>query len=416
MGSRGVMARRAGLAVVALALVGVGMGAGVLWNERRPFRSMPNAPSDVMPSPSTASAPTSPARSDEPIELTLTPEAVRRAGIKTAVVTSGATTTTLTVPGTVTSNAYRDSKVNALVGGVVRHVAVELGASVRRGDRLAIVFSNELAEAQMKYLSMQATVDADHRKVQRTQQLLDMGLVARQQYEEVAALHEGHVAELAAHRQHLLLLGVTIDQIGALRDPAKVVSEVPVDAPTDGTVLARAVNPGQVVAAGQELFVVADLSTVWVIGDVFEKDFGALTVGSSTAVIVPSAPDRPIRGRVAYIDPRVDAAARTAKVRIEVPNADRSLRLGMFVQVRVAGTAGPARAVVPRVALQTIGSRTVVYVAGSEEGRFIERTVRIGVSSGDVVEVLEGVKSGERVVTDGSFLLRAEAARVRGSG
>ena len=79
-------------------------------------------------------------------------------------------------------------------------------------------------------------------------------------------------------------------------------------------------------------------------------------------------------------------------------------------------TAGPVRAVVPRAAFQTIGSRTVVYVAGSEEGRFVERTVKIGVSNGDVVEVLEGVKPGERVATEGSFLLRAETARVRGSG
>jgi cobalt-zinc-cadmium efflux system membrane fusion protein len=416
MESRGVMARRFALALGALALVGIGMGAGVLWNERR---ATGRAPSDVVPSAATTAkdaAPASPARSDEPIEVSLTAEAIRRAGIKTATVGSGTTAATLTVPGTVTSNAYRDSKVNALVGGVVRQVAVELGTSVRRGDRLAIVFSNELAEAQMKYLSMRAMVEADHRKVERTRELLAMGAVARQQFEEVAAIHEGHVAELAAHRQHLLLLGLTGDQIGTLRDPARVVSEVPVDAPTDGTVLARSVNPGQVVAAGQELFVVADLSTVWVIGDVYEKDFGALTVGSSTTIIVPSAPDRPIRGRVAYIDPRVDAAARTAKVRIEVPNADRSLRLGMFVQVRVAGAAGPARAVVPRAAVQTIGSRSVVYVAGSEEGRFAERTVRLGAGNGDVVEVLEGVKPGERVATEGSFLLRAEAARVRGSG
>ena len=405
------MARRLALALAALALVGVGMGAGVLWNERRAVR---RAPSDMMPSAAPAAKepmPASSVRTEEPIEVVLTPEAIRRAGIKTATVGSDTTAATLTVPGTVTSNAYRDSKVNALVGGVVRQVLVELGTPVRRGDRLAIVFSNELAEAQMKYLSMRALVDADHRKVERTRDLLAMGLVARQQFEEVAAIHEGHVAELAAHRQHLLLLGLTGDQIGTLRDPARVVSEVAVDAPIDGTVLARSVNPGQVVAAGQELFVVADLSTVWVIGEVYEKDFGALTIGSSTAIIVPSAPDRPIRGRVAYIDPRVDAAARTAKVRIEVPNTDRSLRLGMFVQVRLAGAAGPARPVIPRAALQTVGSRTVVYVAGAEEGRFIERTIRIGVGTGAVVEVLEGVKVGERVATEGSFLIRAEATR-----
>src|SRR5438105_13088270 len=174
MGLRGVIARRVGLALAALALLGIGMGAGILWNGRPGPGRAPNVPPDAMPSSSPASAPMPAARSDEPIELSLTPEAVRRAGIKTVVVTSAATATTLTVPGTVTSNAYRDSKVNALVGGVVRHVAVELGTPVRRGDRLAIVFSNELAEAQMKYLSMQAMVEADHRKVQRTRELLDM--------------------------------------------------------------------------------------------------------------------------------------------------------------------------------------------------------------------------------------------------
>jgi RND family efflux transporter MFP subunit len=177
----------------------------------------------------------------------------------------------------------------------------------------------------------------------------------------------------------------------------------------------RTVNPGQVVTAGQELFVVADLSTVWVIGDVYEKDFSVLATGSSAEVIVPSTPDRVIRGRIAYIDPRVDAASRTAKVRIEVPNTDRSLRLGMFVQVRLAGAVAAVRVVVPRAALQTIGSRTVVYVAGGAEGRFSERTVKVGAGT-DVVEVLEGLNPGDRIATEGSFLLRAEAARGRGSG
>src|SRR5438034_4592567 len=99
MGLRGVIARRAGLAIAALALLGIGMGAGILWNGQRVPGRAPNAAPDLMPS--TASAPTSAARSDEPIELSLTPEAIRRAGIKTVVVTSDPTATTLTVPGTV---------------------------------------------------------------------------------------------------------------------------------------------------------------------------------------------------------------------------------------------------------------------------------------------------------------------------
>jgi multidrug efflux pump subunit AcrA (membrane-fusion protein) len=99
---------------------------------------------------------------------------------------------------------------------------------------------------------------------------------------------------------------------------------------------------------------------------------------------------------------------------VEVPNASGQLRLGMFVQVAFgSGGGGERRPVVPRSAVQSVGSRTVVYVAGDEEGRFVERTVKLGPAAGDAVQVLDGLKTGERVVTEGSFLLRAEAARVR---
>jgi RND family efflux transporter MFP subunit len=128
---------------------------------------------------------------------------------------------------------------------------------------------------------------------------------------------------------------------------------------------------------------------------------------------VPGMP--PIRGRVAYIDPRVDPAARTAKVRVEVANPAGALRLGMFVSVNliVPSRAG-AIAVVPRAAIQAIGNRSVVYVAADgDDGRFIERAVTVGAPAGDAVEVIEGLKPGERIVSEGSFFLRAEATRTR---
>jgi RND family efflux transporter MFP subunit len=200
--------------------------------------------------------------------------------------------------------------------------------------------------------------------------------------------------------------------VAALRGADEIVSEVVVPAPGAGTVVARAVNPGQVVSAGQELFVVADLSTVWVIGDLYEKDFPSVRTGAEAIVSVPGVP--PIRGRIAYIDPRVDPAARTAKVRVEVANPAGALRLGMFVSVSftVPSTAG-AVAVVPRAAIQAIGTRSVAYVAADGEGRFVERTVTVGAAAGDVVEVIAGLEPGERVVSEGSFFLRAEAARTR---
>jgi RND family efflux transporter MFP subunit len=164
---------------------------------------------------------------------------------------------------------------------------------------------------------------------------------------------------------------------------------------------------------GQELFVVADLTTVWVIADLYEKDFGAARVGTEASIIPPSAPDAPRRGRITYIDPRVDAATRTAKVRIEVLNRG-DLKLGMFVSVTIAGP-GQRVVVVPRTAVQTIGERSIVYVA-LDEGRFVERPVRLGASMDEAVAVLSGLRPDERVVTQGSFFLRAEAARSRSGG
>src|SRR5256884_6146775 len=132
--------------------------------------------------------------------------------------------------------------------------------------------------------------------------------------------------------------------------------------------------------------------------------------------MVVSASVRPPRGGVADLDPRLDPATRAAKVRIEVSNVSGDLRLGMFVNVSFE-TGGPRMTLVPRAAVQSIGDRSVVYVpADGEEGRFIERTVKLGRATGDVVEVLAGVKAGERVGTDGRFFLRAEATRTRSGG
>jgi cobalt-zinc-cadmium efflux system membrane fusion protein len=407
--TRSSLGRAAAVAVI----VGVAAVGGFVWGERRATKQAAGSrPPQTASAP--ASMPPAPASSAvESMEVSLTPEAIGRAGIKTAIVRSQATAVSITVPGTVTSNAYRDTKAAALVGGIVKNVNVELGSMVSRGQALAVLVSTELADAQMKYLSGQAMLAADHQKLTRTEKLVTLGAASRQELEEITAVHAAHETEVAAARQRLLLLGLSPQRVTTLRGAEEIVSEVVVPAPGAGTVVARTVNPGQVVSAGQELFVVADLSTVWVIGDLYEKDFASVRTGAEAIVSVPGMP--PIRGRVAYIDPRVDPAARTAKVRVEVANPAGALRLGMFVSVSVTvpSTAG-AVAVVPRGAIQAIGSRSVVYVAADgDEGRFIERAVTVGAPVGDAVEVIVGLKPGERVVSEGSFFLRAEAARTR---
>jgi RND family efflux transporter MFP subunit len=430
---RGRVRRYVAVAAGAVALLIVGAAGGVLWSERhgsvRARLAAPNRDAQTpaaspdgksMPGMSGMPAPSGQAaasKTDEAVEVSLTPEAVERAGIKIAEAKAQSSVSGVTVPGTVMSNAYRDTKVNALVGGIVRQVMVELGAEARRGAPLAVIFSSELADAQTKYLSMRAMLEADHQKLQRTQQLVALGAASRQELEEVTAVHTGHETEVAAARQRLLLLGLSPERVTRLETASQVVSEVTVASPTDGLVIARSVNPGQVINAGQDLFVVTDLSTVWAIGDLYERDFSRVRVGSAATVTLPSMPDRTLKGRVAYIDPRVDAATRTAKVRVEVPNRGGDLRLGMFVTMSIETGTTERRTVVPRAAVQTIGDRSVVYVpAEGEEGKFVERAVKLGTPAGEFVPVLSGLKPGDKVVTDGSFYLRAEAARTRSGG
>ena len=175
----------------------------------------------------------------------------------------------------------------------------------------------------------------------------------------------------------------------------------------------RGANVGLNVDPATKLFTVVDLSTVWVVADVYEKDFSRVRVGSEAAITTSACPDLTLRGRVSYIDPQVSAETRTAKVRIEVPNPRGELRLGMYADVVVTGASGASTPRVPRSAVQNVGDRTVVYLANPKEpGKFIEREVRLGQPSGEQVEVVSGVQPGDVVVTEGSFFVRAERERL----
>jgi cobalt-zinc-cadmium efflux system membrane fusion protein len=152
---------------------------------------------------------------------------------------------------------------------------------------------------------------------------------------------------------------------------------------------------------------------VWVVGDVYEKDFSRVQVGSSATVTMTAYPDVLLRGRVSYIDPQVNANTRTAKIRIEVPNSREQLRLGMFADVSLEGPEQASNVRIPRTAVQNIDDRTVVYLADPKQpGRFIEREVHLGGSSGSDVDVVRGVTAGDTVVTEGSFFVRAERERL----
>jgi len=205
-------------------------------------------------------------------------------------------------------------------------------------------------------------------------------------------------------------LGLSSQRVSALRSTSQVSSEVSLPAPASGTVTSRTVNSGEVIEANKELLRVTDLSSVWVVGQVYEKDLAKVQIGSGASITTDAYPGRVFRGRISYVDPKIDSQTRTAQARIELANPRQQLKIGMYVNVAFAalGDRGSTVAIVPVAAVQNLGNQQVVFVATSDRNVFAMRQVRLGPETNGFYPVLEGVSVGDRVVTEGSFMLRAE--------
>ena len=252
------------------------------------------------------------------VAVTLTPEAIERAGIRTVTATTGSGGSTFRLPGVVEANAYQQVVVTPLVAGRVTRVLVELGQSVRRGQGMAEIFSPELSEAEARYMSARAELDAHERELQRTQKLVEIGAASRQELERLHAEHTAKLTAVESSRSRLELLGLSADSVAGLAPGKDAGAVTTVPAPIAGIVTERTANSGLNVEASTKMFTVVDLSTVWVVADVYENDFSRVHVGSTASVTTKAYPDAVLRGRVSYIDPQVNATTRTANVRIEV--------------------------------------------------------------------------------------------------
>jgi RND family efflux transporter MFP subunit len=421
-GDTRVTMNRGAAVMAAMALLAVGAGVGYLLmrsdaGSRGQVADLPS-PAGALPPP--AGAPLSPgasaASSTSPLPDVIVPlsqDAVERAGIVVAPVTSGTSATGIRLPGVVEPNAYRQVVVTPLVAGRVTKVGPALGDRVRRGQTLAEIYSPALAEAQTRYVSAQAMLDAHDRELQRTRKLVEIGAASRQELEKIHAEHAAQTAALQSARSQLELLGVPASALENMAPGHTVSATARVPAPIDGVVTERGANVGLNVDTATKLFTVVDLSTVWVVADVYEKDFSRVRVGSEGAITTSARPALTLHGRVSYIDPQVSADTRTAKVRLEVSNSGGGLRPGMYADVVVSGAPGPPAPAVPPSAVQNVGDRTVVYLANPKEpGKFVEREVRLAQTSGEQIEVVSGVRAGDVIVTGGSFFVRAERERL----
>jgi RND family efflux transporter MFP subunit len=401
---------------IAFGVIAIVAALAVIWLGMRHSGGTKTASQEPMSSMAGMAAPVNPASTDAngggaELQIDLASDDLKKAQIRTVPVRKTVSASSLRVPGIVRPNEYRVVHVTPLVGGVVKQVPVVLGDHVRQGQPLAVVFSSELAEAETQYLAMLAELEADHKKLERTQNLVKLGSASQQEEEEVTASHAAHEAHVRAALEKLRLLGASDRQIASLRQAEQINPNLTVPAPISGVVLARNANLGLVVNSAQELFTVADLSTVWVMASVNEKDFASVRVGSTAAITASAYPARTWKGRVSYIQPQVDTTTRTAQARIEVPNPGETLRIEMYVDVEFSSQ-GQAGLTVPEAAVQSIGERQYVFVpVPKSEGSFVVRQIRLGAAANGYYPVLEGVKSGELVVTDGSFILKAEAIR-----
>ena len=446
-----------------------------------------------VPPPRTSGVDTPPQDAVTAETLTISPDQLQNAGVTIETIGEQLTTEgeSAAATGVVEANAYRQTPAVSLVGGVVRRVIPELGAYVRAGQTVAVIFSDEYAQTQSRYIALRTEVENARRNYERTQRLvainqpgrteleqatrqrraaeaalsemrnryerttrlLRIGAASRENLEqdntklrtaeaelEEARLREQRASrllpissevrsaneealnklrtsetELAATRQRLILYGMSPGGVDRLSTAAQVRSELAVPAPVSGTVTSRSVNAGSVVDANKELLMVTDLSSVWVIAQVYERDVARLRIGGPATITAEAYPDRAFRGQISYIDPQIDEATRTAKVRVEIGNPGNALKLGMYVRVSLGGLTSGERttAVVPASSVQTINNRQIVFVATTDPNTFELRPVRLGQESDGRFPVIEGLVPGERIVTNGSFMLRAEWLKTR---
>ena len=370
----------------------------------------------VTPPPTQAAAPASAGANGEAV-ITLTPEAAARGGIEVTQAIASTSSARLRIPAVVQPNAYRAVIVTPVVSGRITRVLVELGQNVRRGQTLAEIYSPELADTQTQYISARAELDAHEQELRRTEKLVELGSASRQELEKIHAEHTAAESMLQSRRSRLMLLGMTESQVTRLSSSSQVASTVSVPAPIDGVITVRSANIGLNVDPSTSIFAVVDLTNVWLVGDLYERDLGRVRIGSAATVTVRAFAELRLEGKVSYIDPEIKAETRTAQIRVEVPNPGRQLRLGMYVDMEVGEAGAGGGVMIPRAAVQMVGDRAVVYLANpAAPGQYAEREVTLGDASGDRVQIISGVVAGDAVVSKGSFSIRAERERVGAVG
>ena len=322
--------------------------------------------------------------------------------IRTAKVTKQNVSDSIDLPARVQADPARTVHVFAPAGGQLVSVSVRPGDHVQHGQLVAVLHSNDLAQARADYMKAKADHDRTQRALERAQLLYDHKVLPQKDYEDAKADAISAQAQLETAKEHLTLLGVQLDQVS---------DELEVRAPKSGVVLDLSAAPGEfskALDASAPLCTIADLTDVWVMGDVYEKDLSSVALHKPVDITFAAYPGKSWKGNVDNISPIIDPNSRTIKVRVVLANAAHELKPDMFAQIHVQrGTRNVI--LLPAPAVLHDGEKTYVYVDGGG-GKYQPREVKIGPMQDGSVEIASGLSGGENVVVEGAELLRPNQA------
>ena len=337
------------------------------------------------------------------------PPAAPAAGITTVSPEYRTRTTVLETSGKIQFNEEALVRVHAPATGRVVEVRARPGDVVEPGHELFVLDSSDLGSAKSDYAKAVADLERSEAALRLARELFEVKAIAQKEIREAGNDYRKAVAEREPAASRLRTLGVRDAQFEDIAARADATTTMVVTAPRSGVIVERNVTPGQVVAYGQSdtpvnLFVIGNLSTMWVLADVYEPDLSKVRLGQPVVVTPPCCPRERYEGRVVNISDAVDKETRTLKVRAVVPNRGRSLKAEMFVKVAV-DTGATRVLALPEGAIHREGGETFVLVARGKDD-YERRSVKLGVEVDGSVEVLDGVTPADRVVSAGGILLK----------
>ncbi len=332
---------------------------------------------------------TAPAAQEPSPTITLSDEKRQLIGVRTEAAGFRSLDKQIRTVGKVEVDETRLAFVNTKIAGWVKKLFVNFtGDRVVKGQPLLSIYSPDLVTAQEEYLL-----------ALRSRTTGTTGGIS-----EIEASQKSLVDSA---KRRLLLWDIAEEQIAELEKSGKTQTETTINAPLSGVVLEKMVLDGAYIVPGMNLYKIADLSTVWIVADVYEFEAQLVKIGQQARVTLPYSSGGALRATVSFINPVLDPMTRTIKVRIAVQNPGLALKPDMFANVEIMVSSGP-RLVIPRSAVLDSGTRQIVYVE-KEPGVFEMRQVKLGARGEKDVEVLSGIRKGERVVTSGNFLLDSES-------